>query len=149
MLLTCEAYFIHLIFLALALRCHTKVRVGPDQLPMMRAHPHQACTQVRAGPDELPVVAAELSRALLFCRVPEWAEVEAQRCVLELRSCKSVRVGGGGGIESAQGGGSRGTEPSVCSAAFYGWFGCVQLLCGLGSCVYGCCAWQNSLVHEQ
>jgi hypothetical protein len=29
---------------------------------------------VRAAPDELPVVAPELSRALLHCRVPEWAE---------------------------------------------------------------------------
>ena len=35
--------------------------------------------QVRAAPDELPGAAAELSRALLYCRVPDWAEVEAQR----------------------------------------------------------------------
>lgn len=41
-------------------------------------------TQVRAAPDELRVAAPELSRALLYCRVPDWAEVEAQRCVCKL-----------------------------------------------------------------
>jgi hypothetical protein len=31
---------------------------------------------IRCRPDELGPSAAELSRALLYCRVPEWAQVE-------------------------------------------------------------------------
>ena len=35
---------------------------------------------VRAScPDELTLVASELVRALMHCRVPEWAEAEAKR----------------------------------------------------------------------
>jgi telomere length regulation protein len=34
---------------------------------------------IRSCPDELGPSAHELSRALLYCRVPEWAEVEDPR----------------------------------------------------------------------
>ncbi len=36
---------------------------------------------LRANPKELPMLAPEMVRALMHCRIPEWAEAEAKRCV--------------------------------------------------------------------